>query len=327
MEKFDVNFIDQTGKSTNKQVKNRLKDISKFLALVPEDTVLCTENTGAYGDLLVFLCNQLQVKIALVPGYTIKHSLGLIKGKSDPVDAARIREYGQRFYDKLTFKEFDPEEIVELKSLYALRSQLIKTRKVLRTGEHSRLVGPMQSISVKRHAEKALLNLDNEIKDVENEIETIINANEELNENYQLATSVKGIGPVIATDLIIKTGNFKNIDTARKAASYAGVCPFPNESGKMVGKRKTSPFADRKLKALLYMGAKSAVKHNKEYRLYYQRKQMEGKPHYLIMNNVSNKILRTVYSVIKNKTTYSQEYVCHDPRELKNNDSSSKKVA
>lgn len=129
----------------------------------------------------------------------------------------------------------------------------------------------MQSISVKRHTERALLNLDNEIKEVENEIETIIRSNEELNESYELATSVKGIGPVIATDLIIKTGNFKNIDTARKAASYAGVCPFPNESGKMVGKRKTSPFADRKLKALLYMGAKSAVKHNKEYRLYIKR--------------------------------------------------------
>ncbi|MFO7975694.1 MAG: transposase, partial [Candidatus Hydrogenedentota bacterium] len=35
-----------------------------------------------------------------------------------------------------------------------------------------------------------------------------------------------------------KTGNFKKIDTARKAASYAGVCPFPNKSGKMEGKSK-----------------------------------------------------------------------------------------
>lgn len=327
MEKFDVNFIGENERITNKQVKNQLKDISKFLASVSADAVLCAEDTGTYGDLLVFLCNQLGVKIALVPGYTIKHSLGLIKGKSDPIDAARIREYGERFRDKLTFNEYDPEEISELKSLYALRSQLVKTRKVLRTGEHSRSVSPMQSISVKRHTEKALSNLDNEIKEVENEIEAIIRTNEELNESYELATSVKGVGPVIATDLIIKTGNFKNIDTARKAASYAGVCPFPNESGKMVGKRKTSPFADRKLKALLYMGAKSAVKHNKEYRLYYQKKQMEGKPHYLIMNNVSNKMLRTIYSVVKNKIPYNQQYVCLDPRELINNNSSSKKVA
>ena len=65
---------------------------------------------------------------------------------------------------------------------------------------------------------------------------------EELNENYELALSIKGIGAVIATDLIIKTGNFKTINTARKTASYAGVCPFPNESGKMAGKSKRNNF-------------------------------------------------------------------------------------
>jgi len=185
----------------------------------------------------------------------------------------------------------------------------------------------MQSISVKKHTNNALAHLDAEIKKVEKEIEDIIKSDQELNENYELSISVKGIGPVITTDLIIKTGNFKTIDNARKAASYAGVCPFPNESGKMVGKRKTSPFADRKLKSLLFMGAKSAVKYNPEYRLYYQKKKMEGKPHYLIMNNISNKMLRTIYSVVKNKTPYSLDYICPDPRELKNSNSSSKKVA
>jgi len=326
MEKFDVNYINEKGEERKKEVKNTLNGISKFLAQVSPSAILCAENTGSYGDMLVFLCNQKGIKIALVPGYTIKHSLGMIKGKSDPIDADRIREYGERFYDKLTFKEYDQEEMVELKSLYTLRAQLVKARKVLRTGDHSRSHAPMQSISVKRYLDKSLAHLDTEIKEVEDEIKTIIRSNQELNENYELAISVKGVGPTITTDLIVKTGNFKTINTARKAASYAGVCPFPNESGKMVGKKKTSPFADRKLKSLLYMGAKSAVKYNKEYRLYYQKKQLEGKPHYLIMNNISNKILRTIYSVVNNKTPYSQDYICLDPREKKNN-SSTKKVA
>lgn len=327
MEKFDVNYIDKNGEERKKEVKNRLDAISKFLATVPADAILCAENTGTYSDMLVFLCNQTGVSIALVPGYTIKHSLGILKGKSDSIDAERIREYGERFRDKLVLKEYDREEIIELKSLYSLRSQLVKSRKILRTGEHSRSNVPMQSISVRKHTNSALAHLDAEIKQVEKEIEDIIRSDQELNENYELSISVKGIGPVITTDLIIKTGNFTTINTARKASSYAGVCPFPNESGKIVGKRKTSPFADRKLKALLYMGAKSAIKHNKEYQLYYQKKKLEGKPHYLIMNNVSNKMLRTIYSVVKNKTPYSQDYVCPDPRELKNSNSSSKKVA
>lgn len=117
------------------------------MATVPVDAVLCAENTGTYGDMLVFLSNQSGISIALVPSYTIKHSLGMVKGKSDPIDAGRIREYGERFYDKLVLKEYDKEEIVELKSLYALRSQLVKSRKILRTGEHSRTNVPMQSLN------------------------------------------------------------------------------------------------------------------------------------------------------------------------------------
>jgi transposase len=326
MEKFDINFIDEKRREKQKEVKNGVVSISKFLSTIPDDSVLCAEHTGAYGDLLVYLCNQVNVRIALVPGYTIKHSLGLLKGKDDPLDARRIREYGERFSDKLVFSEYDEERIVELKQLYALRSQLVKARKTLLTSDKGRCHLPMQNVSVHNHLQSVLANLDTEIAAVEAEIEALIRANQDLNENYELVTSIKGIGPVIATDLLIKTGNFKNIDTARKAASYAGVCPFPNTSGKMVGKSKTSPFADKKLKSLLYMGAKSAVKHNKEYKLYYKKKQLEGKPHYLIMNNVSNKMLRTIYSVVKNKTPYSQDYICLDPRE-RNINSSTKKVA
>lgn len=325
MEKFDVNFIDENGKERKKQVKNSLSPVSAFLEEVSHDAILCAEYTGSYADLLVYLCNQYKIKIAMVPGYTIKHSLGMLKGKSDIVDAARIREYGERFFDKLEFKQYDNEEMVELKSLYTLRTQLVKARKLLRTGEHSRSYVPMQSTSVHNHVETAIDNLGHEIEEVEYEMEAIIKTNDELYENYELAVSVKGIGPVIATDLIIKTSNFLVIDTARKASSYAGICPFPNASGKLVGKSKISPFGDRKLKSLLYMGAKSAVKYNKEYRLYYDKKKLEGKPHFLIMNNISNKMLRTIYSVVKNKIPYNRDYICLDPRE--NNNSFAEKVA
>ena len=325
-DKFDVNFLDVNGKSLNKKVKNGLAAISKFLSKVPTEAVLCAEITGTYGDLLVFLCNQYEIRIALTPGYNVKHSLGLVKGKTDPIDAARLREYGERFFDKLSFKAYQSESMSELRQLYSLRSQLVKARKVLKTGVHARQQMPMQSIKVNSTFKDSLDSLDEQIKKVEEEVALIIMNDADLEENYKLSVTVLGVGPIIATNLIIKTGNFKVIDTARKAASYAGVCPFPNASGNMAGKSKTSPFADKELKSLLYMGAKAAVKHNKEYRLYYQKKQQVGKHHYLIMNNVMNKLLKTIYSVVENKTPYDRDYICLDPRE-KNSTSSEKKVA
>ncbi len=65
MEKFDVNDIDLNGRERKKEVKNRLGDISKFLATVSPDAVLCAEVTGTYSDMLVFQSNQAGINIAL----------------------------------------------------------------------------------------------------------------------------------------------------------------------------------------------------------------------------------------------------------------------
>ena len=98
-----MDFIDAKGDERNREVKNKVISISKFLSSVEEDGILCAEHTGAYGDLLVYLCNQAEVPIALVPGYTIKHSLGLLKGKSAiriNRDLGRVKGslYGRAFW-------------------------------------------------------------------------------------------------------------------------------------------------------------------------------------------------------------------------------------
>lgn len=314
-EKFDVSFIFE-GKEKKKVVSNNYKGICNFLNHVGNNTILVAEHTGSYGDLLVHLCYQYKIKIALVPGYNIKHSLGLQRGKSDAKDASRIRKYGERFYEELYFIEPKSESVKELKELHALREQLSKSRKSLLLGQEARKQGPYQSINVYNSFKRAIAHIEDEISEIEESIKRVVQNDQELKDNYKLVTSIKGIGPVIANNLIIKTENFKRISTAKKAAAFAGVCPYPNSSGKISLSAKTSHIADKKLKSLLFLAAKTAVAHNKEYSLYAERKKLEGKPYYLIMNNVSNKMLRTVYGVIKSRKPYDINYMCKDPRQV-----------
>ena len=79
-------------------------------------------------------------------------------------------------------------------------------------------------------------------------------------------------------------------------------------------KDRVSKMSDKSLKTLLHLCARSAVLYNKEFRLYYQKKQLEGKHHFVIMNNVSNKLLRMIYSIIESGIPYDPNYVCIDPR-------------
>ncbi|MBO0356308.1 transposase [Muricauda ruestringensis] len=314
-DKFDVSYV-LAGEEKKRFVRNDFKGICNFLKQVEDSCILVAEHTGSYGDLLVHLCYQFQIKIALVPGYNIKHSLGLQRGKSDSKDAYRIRKYGERFVEELRFMEPRSESVKELKELYSLREQLSKSRTSLLLGQKTRKLSPSQSIVAHRGYQRAIANLENEIDAIEKEIEKIVQSDSDLNDNYKLITSIKGIGPVIANNLIIKTENFKRINTAKKAAAFAGVCPYPNSSGKMSMKSKTSHMADKKLKSLLFLAAKTAVTHNKEYSLYAERKKLEGKPYFLIMNNVSNKMLRTVYGVIQSRKPYDMNHICNDPRQL-----------
>lgn len=314
-EKFDVNYINKNQEETHKVFNNTCKDICKFIERLPEEAVLVAEYTGVYGDLLVYLSNQTNVRICLASGYKIRHSLGLLKGKTDKLDAARIREYGERFSDKLEPMINNLEEIAELEELYSLRKQLVKERKMLLCHVEKKDQSVYCSRVVQSVSQEVLRVQDESIDKLEQEIIDLIHSHEHLHKNFELVTSIKGVGAVTASSLIIKTKNFTKLTTARKAASYAGVCPFPNSSGKMVKKSKVSPMSDKELKTLLFMCAKSAVKHNKEYKLYYQQKALEGKHHYLIMNNISNKLLRTIFRIIQTGEKWDPNYICLDPRE------------
>jgi transposase len=317
-EKFDVNFIDESKREQHLVVKNDLNNIAEFLDSISREALVVAEHTGVYGDLLLFVCNQTSIRISLCSGYSIKHSLGLRKGKTDEIDAARIREYGERFYDQLKETKINSESMSELQELYSLRSHLVKGRKMMLTKLKGTKRLPIMSIYANKSGTRIIDQLTKEIIEIELQILDVIRSRKELERNFNLITSVKGIGPVTACELLIKTVNFKKITTAKKAASYAGICPFPNASGQMVKKSKVSSMSDKSLKSMLFMCAKSAVAHNKEYRLYYKKKELEGKPHYLIMTNVANKLLRAVYKVVETGTPWDPNYICLDPRELKN---------
>jgi len=312
--KLDISFIDKNGFLQHKVIDNNIAKITRLMEQLSVNSVLCAEHTGAPGNLLRFLAHIKKVPVILVTGYEVKHGLGLIKGKSDKIDSDRIREYAERFYDKLNFAVFEGECLFELQELHSLRNQLVKQRKMLETQCCGKELNPFNSIAANRIARSQISKLNEDIKDLEKEMASILANDHELKQNLELVTSVKSIGPVTATELIVKTRNFTKIKTAKKAASFAGVCPFPNASGQMVKKSKVSPMSDRSLKSLLYMCSCSAVKHNKEYKLYYQQKLMEGKPYFLIMNNIANKLLRTVFSIIESRIPWDPNYICVDPR-------------
>jgi transposase len=104
--------------------------------------------------------------------------------------------------------------------------------------------------------------------------------------------------------MIALTENFTTFSNARQFACYAGIAPFPNQSGIRKGKRRVNKMANKKIKALLSLGAISACSYDKQMKAYRQRKLEEGKSKLVVLNNVKNKLVHRMFAVIKRQSPF-----------------------
>lgn len=137
----------------------------------------------------------------------------------------------------------------------------------------------------------------------------LIKNDPELNRLFYLLTSIVGIGTVTATGFILTTHAFTDGKTAKQFACYAGVAPFPYQSGSSVrGRTRVSPMADKQMKTLLHLSAMTAIRAKGELRDYYQRKVGEGKNKMAVLNAVRNKLIGRAYAVVSKNQEYDKTY-------------------
>lgn len=273
--------------------------------------LFCMEHTGTYGLLLHAWLSQQDADFCVEPGLQIKKSLGMTRGKNDAIDARRIATYALNKKADLKPHVLPTEILIRMKQMLTYRDQLVRLKNGLKNSFQSHL--EYQKISmddfVIKDIHRQIDHLTQSVAELEKQIMRLIETEEQLKENYNLATSVKGIGLIIASFMIVTTQNFTSFENGRKYACYSGIAPFPNESGTSIkGKNKVSHLGNKKLKTLLSNGANSAKSWDPEIRAYYKRKIDEGKEHKAVINAISCKLVNRVFAVIKRQTPYVSTY-------------------
>ena len=302
----------------HQQVANKKQGIRSFLTTCKKNNVhlekalFVLEHTGIYNETLVDLLHDKGLNVWVEQGVQIKKSLGLLRGKNDKIDAFRISEYAFRFQDKCRLWEAPSASLRQLKHLMALRYRLIKAKKLLKVpvGELKECSSNKTNVSlIKKLNDPIIKKLNSQIKEVEAEIEQVIKQDEKLMELEQIVTSVDGIGPITAREIIIATNQFESITDGRKFACYAGVVPFDHQSGTSInGKPRLSHFANKKIKQLLHLSALSATIMKGELNDYYLRKVAEGKNKMLVLNNIRNKMVLRIFACVKQNRKYEKSY-------------------
>ncbi len=266
------------------------------------------EHTGYYSYQFELFLHQQEIRYTKVPALEIKRSVGLVRGKSDKVDALLISRYGWMNRDRLEPQQLSAAVITELKDLVSLRDKLVRDR----SGYKARMKEQATTRKyAKRHIqnkiqERMIKELTANIKEVEAAIKELIKNDEALLNNYTLLVSIKAIGFVTAIYMLAYTENFRKFLNSRKFACYAGLAPFEHTSGTSLrGKKRVSHYANKKAKCLLNLAASVAIQHNTEMKAYYRRRINEGKSKMGTLNIIRHKLVDRMFAIVKRGTPYT----------------------
>lgn len=296
-EKFDNNF---------KGFKKMMKWIQLLGETALDQILFCAEHTGLYSLPLSIYLSENQAHLWLENPLHIKLSSGLSRGKSDPADAKRIALYCFTHREQVKLYQMPGKTIRALKHLLTYRSRLIKHQTTFKitSGELGEFDANTASYII-RESQSFIKVYQKKIDAVDHQMLELIQQDLELKKQYELVTSVHGVGKQTAMFIIAYTGGFTLFTDWRKFACYCGIAPFEYNSGTSVrGKTRVNHLANKKLKSLLTMCALNTVKKENEFKIYYDRRAKEGKNNMSTINILRNKIISRVFAVVKRGTPY-----------------------
>lgn len=314
---IDVSVVDLDGKHLgNKQFSNTkqgFKEMIKWLCQITniDKPLFCMEHTGVYCLPICIFLEGNKLQYSLQPGLQIKRSMGIQRGKNDKADAMIIAKFAFLNRSDIRLYQLPSESILKLKNLLSYRDRLVRSKVAMKTSSKelkafsSKDLHDLVCIDSKKHIEQ----INRSITKIDKALKEIITEDTELNRLFNLATSVKGVGLQIATQLIVSTHGFTKFKTWRKYSCYCGLAPFEYRSGSSIrGKTKVSHLGNKKIKAVIGNGIASAIQHDPEIASYYNRKLKEGKHKMVVLNAIKNKLLSRVFAVVNRGSSFVPLY-------------------
>ena len=137
---------------------------------------------------------------------------------------------------------------------------------------------------------------DEKIKDVEKQIKTLIDSNDDLNKKEKLLKSIDGIGFKSAVAILSEMPDVSAFDDAKQAAAFAGLTPSIRQSGSsLYSNGSLSKAGSVRLRKALFMPALVAIQHNPVIKAFYERLLKKGKKKMVAVAAAMRKLLHIIF--------------------------------
>jgi transposase len=139
------------------------------------------------------------------------------------------------------------------------------------------------------------------------EIRRFCREDAELSQSIAYLMSVPGIGWIVASQLLARIGDWREIDNVRQLGSFLGLVPTENSTGDRVDRGSITRLGDGRLRSKLIEAAWSAIRQDTELREFYRsvcRRNPRGRGARIAIVAVARKLSTRIYAVLKKQRPY-----------------------
>lgn len=266
---------------------------------------VCMEATGVYYVDLAVRLHDAGIALSVInPRAAHNFAKALMRNsKTDAVDADALAQFAERM-------DFVPwmrpsSEALALRAYSRRIDALTRDRAAAKNQLHALCACQDTPKGVLQDVKLAIAQLQKRIERLAAEARALIKQYPQLEQNFQLLLSIKGVGQTSSIALLGELCVLPEGLTHKQWVKYAGLDPRLFQSGKSVEKAPhLSKAGNRHVRQALYMPALSAKRHDPHVRAYFEHLLARGKKKLQAVCAVMRKLLHAIHGMLKHQMPF-----------------------
>jgi len=153
---------------------------------------------------------------------------------------------------------------------------------------------------------RRLIAIQDELSFLDEELQNSLE-DTDINDDIELLQSIPGIGTVTSKNFMVEVSSVDKFKSVKQLCAFIGIDPSVRQSGTSVNYRgKISKRGNANLRRTIWQMAIGTIRSCSKFNAYFTKKREEGKRFKQAVIAVANKLLKTIFILLKNKTKFDE---------------------
>jgi len=153
---------------------------------------------------------------------------------------------------------------------------------------------------------RRLITIQDELSILDTELQNSLE-DTDINNDIEILQSIPGIGSVTSKNFMVEVSSVNKFKSVKQLCAFIGIDPSVKQSGSSINySGKISKRGNANLRRTIWQMALGVIRTCKVFNAYFTKKIQEGKKFKQAVIATANKLLRTIFVLLKNKAKFNE---------------------